>query len=130
MNSAAAYRERIGRPDWREVVCPRILRRAGGRCERCRKRRPLEVHHLTYERLGCERDEDLLVLCPPCHRAADKEREEREALRRRAREANEDEAREDAWFDGWLIARGYDPRDVGQDVDVLRREFYEDREGQ
>ncbi len=28
----------------------------------------LEVHHLTYERLGAEWDDDLIVLCPACHR--------------------------------------------------------------
>lgn len=28
----------------------------------------LEVHHLTYERLGCERYGDLIVLCSDCHR--------------------------------------------------------------
>lgn len=28
----------------------------------------LEVHHLTYERLGREADDDLIVLCPSCHR--------------------------------------------------------------
>lgn len=27
----------------------------------------LEVHHLTYERLGCEAPDDLLVLCGRCH---------------------------------------------------------------
>ncbi len=27
----------------------------------------LEVHHLTYERLGAERDEDLQALCWSCH---------------------------------------------------------------
>src|SRR5215475_10158177 len=27
----------------------------------------LEVHHLTYERLGNEHPDDLIVLCPQCH---------------------------------------------------------------
>jgi hypothetical protein len=27
----------------------------------------LHVHHYTYERLGCERDEDLVTLCETCH---------------------------------------------------------------
>lgn len=25
------------------------------------------VHHVSYKRLGYERDEDLILLCPPCH---------------------------------------------------------------
>ncbi|SIO66857.1 hypothetical protein SAMN05443247_11491 [Bradyrhizobium erythrophlei] len=27
----------------------------------------IEVHHRTYERLGCEVDGDLTALCGPCH---------------------------------------------------------------
>jgi hypothetical protein len=30
---------------------------------------PLSVHHLTYERLGCERDEDLALLCDRHHKS-------------------------------------------------------------
>ena len=29
--------------------------------------RHLEIHHTTYERLGAERDEDLMALCEACH---------------------------------------------------------------
>src|SRR6266404_4544864 len=29
---------------------------------------PLEVHHLTYERLGRESDDDLLAVCNGCHK--------------------------------------------------------------
>lgn len=49
----------------------------GGLCERCDASEDtvtLEVHHLTYERLGREAIEDLQVLCPPCHVLADVER--------------------------------------------------------
>jgi 5-methylcytosine-specific restriction endonuclease McrA len=35
---------------------------------------PLEVHHLTYERLGHELMSDLQILCADCHPAADAER--------------------------------------------------------
>jgi hypothetical protein len=30
----------------------------------------VEVHHLTYERLGAELPGDLEAVCAPCHRAA------------------------------------------------------------
>lgn len=30
----------------------------------------LEVHHLTYDRIGNEHPDDLIVLCPQCHRKA------------------------------------------------------------
>ncbi len=38
------------------------------RCEKCGRRGPLHVHHLTYANLGAERPEDLQVLCEQCHR--------------------------------------------------------------
>lgn len=70
-----AYEARVKRYDWLNDYGRRIRARACGRCERCKKKsRRLEVHHLTYERLGRERDEDLQALCPSCHKKADKER--------------------------------------------------------
>lgn len=50
---------------------------ADGTCERCDATEDtvaLEVHHLTYERLGREELDDLQVLCPTCHVLADAER--------------------------------------------------------
>jgi len=46
------------------------LRALGYRCQLCNRAASealLEVHHRTYERLGEELDEDLTVLCRPCH---------------------------------------------------------------
>jgi len=43
------------------------LRKKRGKCEQCEKRRGLCVHHLTYENIGYEKDEDLLVVCRSCH---------------------------------------------------------------
>jgi hypothetical protein len=40
---------------------------ARGRCQRCRSRRALSIHHRTYTRLGHERHADIKVLCWPCH---------------------------------------------------------------
>ena len=36
-------------------------------CESCGTTTQLTVHHLTYIRLGKEKDEDLALLCWPCH---------------------------------------------------------------
>ncbi len=47
----------------------RVLRRAGGICERCGRAKAAHVHHLTYARVGRERIEDLVGLCWPCHQA-------------------------------------------------------------
>jgi 5-methylcytosine-specific restriction endonuclease McrA len=45
------------------------LQAAGYSCASCQHHavRGLHVHHLTYERFGNERLEDLQVLCEPCH---------------------------------------------------------------
>lgn len=51
---------------WREVR-NRILRRDDFRCVRCSSTKSLQVHHLTYQRLGCEHDNDLVTLCRTCH---------------------------------------------------------------
>lgn len=45
----------------------RALRLAGYKCSRCGAGRQLQAHHLTYDRLGAELDEDLQVLCRGCH---------------------------------------------------------------
>jgi len=47
----------------------------GRKCEVCgRAAKRLEVHHLTYERMGDEIPEDLRILCYCCHIAADQHR--------------------------------------------------------
>ena len=44
------------------------LQRAGHRCQLCSSHSgPLNVHHNSYERLGDEEQEDLIVLCRDCH---------------------------------------------------------------
>lgn len=61
----------------------RIIDLRGGKCEKCGLDRTLVVHHLTYERIGCEEDGDLQVLCRWCH---DKIHEgEKKAKRRKIR---------------------------------------------
>ena len=37
------------------------------RCQVCYRGSRLEVHHRTYERVGHEMPEDLIVLCADCH---------------------------------------------------------------
>jgi hypothetical protein len=44
-----------------------VRKRSGGVCERCRVGVYASTHHLTYERIGHERIEDLLAVCEPCH---------------------------------------------------------------
>jgi hypothetical protein len=60
-------------PHWR-VRRARAIALAGGSCERCSAHGRLEVHHLTYKRLGRERDRDLRALCHRCHQIAERRR--------------------------------------------------------
>jgi hypothetical protein len=43
--------------------------RSDGRCEKCKGRKHLQVHHKTYEHRGLEDYylDDLIVLCDICH---------------------------------------------------------------
>lgn len=52
------------------------IRVHGTQCELCGAQEamtegrfsPVQIHHLTYERLGCELDDDLVCACNRCHR--------------------------------------------------------------
>lgn len=50
-----------------KATATRAKERASYRCQLCNSPDRLEVHHRTYERVGCELDADLVVLCDPCH---------------------------------------------------------------
>lgn len=46
----------------------KVLDRDGHKCVQCKRGDgPLQVHHLTYERYGNERLDDLVTLCERCH---------------------------------------------------------------
>jgi 5-methylcytosine-specific restriction endonuclease McrA len=75
---SALYETYMQSETWRELrdLC---IWAADGLCERCGASEDdvqIEVHHLTYERLGHEDPDDLQVLCSPCHVIADAERDE------------------------------------------------------
>lgn len=72
----AAYVQHMASDSWRVFADEQRLH-AGFRCEwpTCRVRdHDLTVHHLHYDRLGQERPQDVLVLCPICHRDLDVKR--------------------------------------------------------
>jgi 5-methylcytosine-specific restriction endonuclease McrA len=60
------YAEYIRSPEWKKVRA-RKLRQVGWKCERCGRTSYLQVHHLTYDRLGRERLSDLEICCAGCH---------------------------------------------------------------
>jgi 5-methylcytosine-specific restriction endonuclease McrA len=45
----------------------KALAQAGNRCALCNGSVGLNVHHRTYQRIGNESQEDLIVLCRNCH---------------------------------------------------------------
>ncbi len=45
----------------------KALTLAGNRCVLCNSSVGLNVHHRTYQRIGNERLDDLIVLCRACH---------------------------------------------------------------
>jgi 5-methylcytosine-specific restriction endonuclease McrA len=61
------YRDYIASLAWKNRA-DQARRRVGYRCQLCNRKGELHVHHRTYERLGREMDEDLIVLCATCHK--------------------------------------------------------------
>lgn len=60
------YKDYLNTAHWQQTRT-RALERAGHSCQLCNSQNSLQVHHRTYERRGCERDDDLTVLCARCH---------------------------------------------------------------
>lgn len=63
------YREYLQSDHWQNIR-ERKLAAVWHRCEKCNlpdHKGQLEVHHLTYARVGCEELSDLQVLCSVCH---------------------------------------------------------------
>lgn len=63
---ALPYGDYLRTPEWGQTR-KGALRRARYRCQACNTSDPLDVHHRTYERLGAERNDDLIALCRGCH---------------------------------------------------------------
>jgi 5-methylcytosine-specific restriction endonuclease McrA len=66
MAISAEYRQYLRSPKWNKLRLE-TLRLAGYRCQKCGEARPLQAHHLTYDRIFNEAQSDLQALCFPCH---------------------------------------------------------------
>ena len=64
---AMPYQEYLA-SDWWPYISELARKRDGHRCRKCASKRSLNVHHLTYERLGDEKVFDLITLCRQCHK--------------------------------------------------------------
>ena len=65
------YKTYLDSPEWDEIRQKR-LQYDGYRCVECKddgSHSCLQAHHLTYQRIGHERLEDLVTLCHLCHSA-------------------------------------------------------------
>lgn len=61
------YKKYLRSPAWRRKR-EQAFNYYGKKCYACGTRRgPLQIHHLTYVRLGHELMRDLRPLCRPCH---------------------------------------------------------------
>jgi len=61
--------EYLKTPEWARLR-RLVMARSDGVCERCHRKADVwNVHHLTYERLGCELLTDLVLLCRRCHQS-------------------------------------------------------------
>lgn len=67
----ASYRRYLNSQVWqRSKARFRKTLRHTGHCAECGATERLDVHHLTYARIGKEKPEDLIELCRACHKAA------------------------------------------------------------
>ena len=67
------YSEYLKTEHWRKKR-QRALTEARNLCRICNKGGELHTHHRTYDNLGHENDEDLIVLCADCHSLFHRER--------------------------------------------------------
>lgn len=68
------YKEYLASDEWK-AKRTKVRRRARGWCERCKVRRRVDVHHLSYAHLGNEPLTDLVAVCRECHKFLHGQRE-------------------------------------------------------
>ena len=60
------YREYLKTTHWANIR-ENCKKRHGEKCAVCNSPENIEVHHRTYENLGCEKPSDVIPLCDSCH---------------------------------------------------------------
>lgn len=66
IKDSSEYKTFIESKEWQETRT-RIFKRDKYKCQICGSCKNLQVHHITYENLGQEKDADLVTLCEKCH---------------------------------------------------------------
>jgi HNH endonuclease len=64
----------LSSPEWK-AKRTLVMRRANHVCEGCGRANAVEIHHLTYQRVGHEMLFDLQAVCRPCHQALHPEKD-------------------------------------------------------
>ena len=77
-----AYNDYLRTPEWQRTRRAK-LEQVGNRCRRCGADRKLHVHHLTYDHVGHEWLDELVVLCSWCHSDTHGERDQQRRRKRR-----------------------------------------------
>lgn len=67
VTNKAEYQAYLNSPKW-QATRKRLYKLYDYKCDKCGSPKNLCVHHITYENLGEEKDDDLVVLCQRCHR--------------------------------------------------------------
>ncbi len=69
-----AYYQHIQSARWKEFI-DNYIAKHGKICEHCGVTKGyLTLHHLSYENFRNETEDDVVLLCKPCHKIADKKR--------------------------------------------------------
>ena len=114
------YKDYINSWEWQKKRLE-FIRLAGYKCQRCGRQgsvSTLHVHHKTYERLGNELPQDVMVLCSECHKEEDAARRVRVQV---ARDRDRFVRRLNAWA---TKVYGENWADY-KDFDVVEDEFCE-----
>lgn len=114
MTHTLQYKQYLNSLDW-AVQRQRAIDRADNKCQRCGRSGEayiLQVHHLNYDRLGCELPTDLKVVCIDCHEKEDEERRVRTHF-----------ARSSARLDGWASKVYGEDWHVYMDEQAVAEEF-------
>jgi 5-methylcytosine-specific restriction endonuclease McrA len=109
------YKQHLRSRKWK-LLCSEKKRQAGGQCEKCGCYWILQVHHVTYERLGNERLSDLMAVCKFCH-------EEMHDKIQADRDADRSRRLQEAQLDGWSTKKYGERWQDEQDIERVEEEF-------
>lgn len=79
-NFWARYTAYLKSPQWK-AIRKLLIKKHGGRCQRCGSTYRLEAHHITYKSVFEEKLTDLRLLCHVCHEKVERGKKRRREMR-------------------------------------------------